>query len=166
MQELVQSRYSAGRPSQAPFLPTGKSHLPGANANRPLHLSRGTLLYYHFHLAEVMGRVVDARVSPDHDDGKPDCEISTACVRLVVSLSHRPRDGRCLAMKAAVSGLRMRDGDYHFPPTEVVSTFLVVRGTQPVRPLDGTNLCLQPAPVDLRSQYRSGALARPSSCAA
>jgi len=155
MQELVQSRYFVGRPFQALFLPISASHLLVANANRPLYLCRASLLYRHS--AEATGRVADARVSPGHDDGILDCETSTARVKIVKSPSRWPRDGRCFVVKAAVRGLRTWDEGYCFPPMEAVSAFLVVRGTQPARPPDGTNLCLQPAPVDLRSRYRSGA---------
>src|SRR6266852_4288671 len=135
MQELVRSRYSAGRPSQALCLPIGASHLPGANANRPPYLCQASLSYRH--LGEATGRVADAQLSPGHDGGIPDCETSTARVRIVKSHSRWPRGGRCSAVRAAVHGLRTRDEGYHFPPMEVVSTFLVVRGTQPVRPPDG-----------------------------
>jgi hypothetical protein len=163
MQEQERSRYFAGRQSQALCHPIAVSRLPVANANCPPHLSRWNLLYRH--LAEATGRAADARVSPDHDDGIPGCETSTARVRIVKSLSRWARDGRSFAVEAVVQSLRMWVEGYHFPPMEVVSTFLVVRGTQPARPPDGTNL-LQPAPVDLRSRYRSGALVRPSSCVA
>jgi hypothetical protein len=158
MQGLVQSRYFAGRPSQALCLPIGASHLPVANANRPPYPCRASLLYRR-HSAEATGRVADARLSLGHDDGIPDCETSIARVRIVESRfrSRWSRDVRCFVVKAAVRGLRTRVEGYHFPPMQEVSTFLVVRGTQPARPPDETNLCLQPAPVDLRSRYRSGA---------
>ena len=155
MQELVQSRYFAGRPSRALCLPIGASHVPAANANRPPHLCRASLLYPH--LAEATRQVAAARVSPGHDDGIPYCETSTARVRIVKSHSRWPRDGRCFAVKATVRGLRTWDAGYHFPQMEVVSMFLIGHGTQPAQPPDGMNLCLQPAPVDLRSRYRSGA---------
>jgi hypothetical protein len=50
-----------------------------------------------------------------------------------------------------VCSLRTWVEGYPFPLMEV-SMFLVVRGMQPARPPDGTNLCLQPAPVDLRAR--------------
>ena len=88
MQELVQSRYFAGRPSQALCLPICVSHLPVVNANCSLYLCRVSLLYHH--LAEATGRVADARVSPGHDDGIPDCETLIARVRIGKSLSRWP----------------------------------------------------------------------------
>src|SRR6266566_2096384 len=104
MQELVQSRYFAGRPSQALCLPIGASHLPVANANRPPYLCRASLLYRH--LSEATDRVADAQVSLGRDDGIPDYGTSTARVRIVKSLSRWPRDGHCFVVKAAVRGLR------------------------------------------------------------